>query len=286
MHLKGKKMTDFNEIRSEIQNETDRVAGTEKNISNIPITLRLSSPNFLTLTLIDLPGITRVPIGGQAEDIEKQIKNMILKFIQKKNCLILAVIPATSDLGKSDGLKLAQKVDKNGLRTIGVVTKLDLMPAGTDALDILENKVVPLKRGYVGVVNRSQDDINKNKDMGAALDAEDDFFKNHKHYGHIANRMGTRHLLLVLNQELGRHIQDHLPTFQDKLQREIVSLQKETKSIKELYPEDELAMLKMLHTIINQLKKDFDKEIGSLGAEPETRRLTCGSKINDVFYER
>lgn len=63
-----------------------------------------------------------------------------------------------------------------GIRTIGVITKLDLMDEGTDARDILENKLLPLRRGYIGVVNRSQKDIEGRKDINAALAAERKFF--------------------------------------------------------------------------------------------------------------
>lgn len=62
------------------------------------------------------------------------------------------------------------------MRTIGVITKLDLMDDGTDARDILENKLLPLRRGYIGVVNRSQKDIEGRKDIKAAMAAERKFF--------------------------------------------------------------------------------------------------------------
>lgn len=63
-----------------------------------------------------------------------------------------------------------------GMRTIGVITKLDLMDEGTDARDVLENKLLPLRRGYIGVVNRSQKDIDGRKDIKTALAAERKFF--------------------------------------------------------------------------------------------------------------
>ena len=68
----------------------------------------------LNLTLIDLPGLTKVPIGDQPVDIEAQIKGMIFQFIKKENCLILAVTPANTDLANSDALKLAKEVDPQG----------------------------------------------------------------------------------------------------------------------------------------------------------------------------
>ena len=68
----------------------------------------------LNLTLIDLPGITKVPVGDQPPDIEYQIREMIMQFITRENCLILAVTPANTDLANSDALKLAKEVDPQG----------------------------------------------------------------------------------------------------------------------------------------------------------------------------
>ncbi|XP_035170336.1 dynamin-2-like, partial [Oxyura jamaicensis] len=200
LHCKSKKFTDFDEVRQEIEAETDRVTGTNKGISPIPINLRVYSPHVLNLTLIDLPGITKVPVGDQPQDIEYQIKDMILQFISRESSLILAVTPANMDLANSDALKMAKEVDPQGLRTIGVITKLDLMDEGTDARDVLENKLLPLRRGYIGVVNRSQKDIDGKKDIRAALAAERKFFLSHPAYRHMADRMGTPHLQKVLNQ--------------------------------------------------------------------------------------
>ena len=140
---------------------------------------------MLTMTLVDLPGITRVPVGDQPKDIEKQIRNMILSYIKRDSCLILAVSPANSDLANSDALTLAQLVDPEGLRTIGVITKLDIMDRGTNARAYLKNEVVPLKLGYIGVVNRCQADITGKVSMEKARSAEGDFFESRKEYTDI-----------------------------------------------------------------------------------------------------
>merc|ERR1712212_1462953 len=137
------------EVRQEIAAETEREIGDNKGISRKPIHLRIYSPNVLNLTLIDLPGMTKVAVGDQPQDIEIQIRDMLLQFVTKENCIILAVSPANSDLANSDALKLAREVDPGAMRTIGVITKLDLMDEGTDARDILENKTLPLRRGYI-----------------------------------------------------------------------------------------------------------------------------------------
>ena len=59
-----------------------------------------------------------------------QIRDMINDYIKQENTLVLAVSPANQDLSNSDALKLARSVDPEGLRTIGVITKLDLMDEG------------------------------------------------------------------------------------------------------------------------------------------------------------
>ncbi|EDS39946.1 dynamin [Culex quinquefasciatus] len=238
LHQKGKKFSNFDEIRQEIEAETDRVTGSNKGISTIPINLRVYSPHVLNLTLIDLPGLTKVPIGDQPADIENQIKGMIFQFIRKETCLILAVTPANTDLANSDALKLAKEVDPQGVRTIGVITKLDLMDEGTDARDILENKLLPLRRGYIGVVNRSQKDIEGRKDIHAALAAERKFFLSHPSYRHIADRLGTPYLQKVLNQQLTNHIRDTLPGLRDRLQKQCLTLEKDVEQYKHFRPDD------------------------------------------------
>ncbi|KAJ2461456.1 vacuolar protein sorting-associated protein 1, partial [Coemansia sp. RSA 2424] len=140
LHLPGKKFFNFDEIRQEIVQDTDRKTGKNLGISPVPINLRVFSPNVLTLTLVDLPGLTKVPVGDQPKDIERQIREMIMTYITKPNAIILAVTAANTDLANSDGLKLARDVDPDGTRTIGVLTKVDLMDKGTDVIDILAGR--------------------------------------------------------------------------------------------------------------------------------------------------
>ncbi len=199
LHLPGKKFFDFDEIREEIVKETDKISGRNAGVSPMPINLRVYSPNVLTLTLVDLPGLTKVPVGDQPKDIEKQIKDMILKYIMKGNAIILAVTSANTDLANSDGLKLAREVDPEGLRTIGVLTKVDLMDVGTDVVDILAGRVIPLRLGYVPVVNRGQRDIENKKKISLALEAERNFFENHSAYKSKAQYCGTPFLARKLN---------------------------------------------------------------------------------------
>lgn len=113
-HLPNKMFSDFQEIKAEIEKETDRLTGTNKGISNKPIRLKIYSPHVLNLTLVDLPGMTRIPVGDQPRDIENQIRGMIMQFISNPNAIILSVTAANTDIANSDGINLAREVDPEG----------------------------------------------------------------------------------------------------------------------------------------------------------------------------
>lgn len=125
LHIKGQKFTNFDQIKAEISKETERVAGFGKGITDSPIGLRIYSPLVLTMTLIDLPGITHVPVGDQPPDVESLIKQMIISYIQPANSIILAVSAANEDLANSDAISVAREVDPEGIRTIGKLLRIN-----------------------------------------------------------------------------------------------------------------------------------------------------------------
>ena len=88
LHSPGHRFTEFDAVRREIEAETSRVAGLNKGISRLPIHLKIFSPNVLNLTLVDLPGLTKIPIGDQPTDIEKQIRSLVVEYIAKPNRFI------------------------------------------------------------------------------------------------------------------------------------------------------------------------------------------------------
>merc|ERR1711971_106309 len=287
LHCKGKKFMDFLSIMKEIEDETDRVTGTSKGISNLPINLRVYSPHVLNITLIDLPGMTKIAVGDQPTDIGAQINDMIMQFICRDTCLILAVTPANQDLATSDALQMARQADPEGHRTIGVLTKLDLMDEGTDARDVLENRLLPLRRGYVGVVNRSQKDIDGKKDIKAAVAAERKFFLSHPAYRHMADKCGTPYLQKQLNAQLTNHIRDTLPSLRDKLQRQMLGLEKEVEQYKYFQPNDPSIKTKAMLQMVTGLQNDFERAIeGSGSGNVNTLELSGGAKINRLFHER
>uniref|UniRef100_A0A2N9H060 Dynamin-type G domain-containing protein n=1 Tax=Fagus sylvatica TaxID=28930 RepID=A0A2N9H060_FAGSY len=227
LHLPKKRFTDFSMVRKEIQDETDRVTGKSKQISPVPIHLSISSPNVVNLTMIDLPGLTKVAVEGQPESIVQDIENMVRSYVEKPNCIILAITPANQDIATSDAIKLSREVDPTGERTFGVLTKLDLMDKGTNALDVLEGRSYRLQHPWVGIVNRSQADINKNVDMLAARRREREFFATSPNYGHLASKLGSEYLAKLLSKHLESVIKARIPGIASLINRSIDELEAE-----------------------------------------------------------
>ncbi|XP_028851416.1 dynamin-1-like protein isoform X2 [Denticeps clupeoides] len=279
LHCKNQIFTDFTEIRKEIQEETDRGSGDNKGIGNDPIYLKIFSPNVLSLTLVDLPGITKVPVGDQPEDIEIQVQEMILSFISNPNSIILSVSPATSDLATSDALKLAREVDPDGRRTLLVVTKLDLMDAGTDALEVLLGRVIPVRLGIIGVVNRSQHDLNTRKSVPDAAKDEQAFLQ--RHYPSLASRCGSRYLARTLSRLLMHHIRDCLPELKTRVTVLTAQYQARLNSYGQPV-EDPSAMLLQ---IVTKFASDYCNTIEGTARHIQTSELCGGARICYIFHE-
>ncbi|KAI5249755.1 dynamin GTPase [Aureobasidium subglaciale] len=282
-HIPGRRFYDFGEVKREIENETARIAGNNKGINRQPINLKIYSPHVLSLTLVDLPGLTKVPIGDQPGDIEKQTRNLITEYIAKPNSIILAVSPANVDLVNSEALKLARHVDPMGRRTIGVLTKLDLMDHGTNAMDILSGRVYPLKLGFIGVVNRSQQDIQGNKLLSDALSAERDFFRTHPAYRNMATRCGTQYLAKSLNTTLMGHIRERLPDIKARLNTLMGQTQQELASYGDVAFAGKEHRGSLVLQLMTRFATSFTSSIDGTSSEISTKELCGGARIYYIF---
>lgn len=278
LHTGDKRFENFNEIRDEIASETDRLAGTNKGITSDPIRLRVFSPHVLNLTLIDLPGITRVPVGDQPEDIETQIRTMVLEYINNPKCIILAVHAANTDLATSEALKLAREVDPNGNRTLAVCTKLDLMDHGTDAVDLLTGKIIPVKLGIIGVVNRSQQDITEGKPIEDALRDEQVFLR--KRYPSLSTRNGSTFLAQTLNKLLMQHIRDTLPVLRHDIATKLTVYETQLQALGEPIENKGPALLQML----TKFATSYCHKIEGTSRDIETNQLSGGARICYIFH--
>ncbi|GAY67599.1 hypothetical protein CUMW_257820 [Citrus unshiu] len=203
LHLPGKRFYDFSEIRREIQAQTDKEAGGNKGVSDKQIRLKIFSPHVLDITLVDLPGITKVP--------------------------------------------------------------LDIMDRGTDARNLLLGKVIPLRLGYVGVVNRSQEDIMFNRSIKDALVAEEKFFRSRPVYNGLADRCGVPQLAKKLNQILVQHIKAILPGLKSRISSALAG------------------QGALLLNILSKYSEAFSSMVEGKNEEMSTSELSGGARIHYIF---
>jgi len=279
LHCKDKVFTDWDEVRREIERETDRVAGANRGICPDPINLKFYSTSVLSLTMVDLPGLTKVAVGEQPDDIEDQIKSLILKFIQNPNSIILAVSPANMDMATSESLKIARDIDPDGRRTLAVITKLDLMDAGTDAIDILCGRVIPVKLGIIGVINRSQQDIIDKKDIKDAIKDEASFLQ--RKYPTLATRNGTPYLAKTLNRLLMHHIRDCLP----ELKTRVNVMASQFQTLLNSYGQEVVEKNTTLLQIITKFASSYVATLDGTARNIETSELCGGARICYIFHE-
>jgi dynamin 1-like protein len=112
---------------------------------------------------------------------------------------------------------MARSVDPDGDRTIGVVSKIDLMDEGTDALELLQGNLYPLKLGYFGVKCRSQKQIDDKVTIADAISREKEFFGRHPVYASYSDRLGIPYLSSSLNKILIHHIQRCIPSLNKQI---------------------------------------------------------------------
>jgi GTPase SAR1 family protein len=205
-HLKDKIFEDFGKLKDEINLQTERLAGKAKGVTAEPIVVKIEGPNCCTLSCVDLPGLTKIPVNGQPEDIETQIQELSQKFIENPNSIILALSAANNDIANSESLKLAMKIDQELERTLCVITKTDLYSGSNKHLEqLFKGKVLNLRHGFI------------------AVSCVESKFANEHHllsekYPILNKETFGRELLIrKLNQLLTKKLSDNVPTLRQKL---------------------------------------------------------------------
>ncbi|KAK7230412.1 mitochondrial fission protein, partial [Aureococcus anophagefferens] len=148
-------------------------------VSERAVRCTISSPSAPDLTLVDLPGLARVSVEGQSRDVPAVTKALAQRYAAPARTVILVVVPCNADLATAEALKLARDADPDGARTVGVLTKPDLMDPGTEGslAAILDGHVVKLAaHGWYVVLNRGQRALDARASVADALDRERTFF--------------------------------------------------------------------------------------------------------------
>ncbi|KFP97347.1 Interferon-induced GTP-binding protein Mx, partial [Haliaeetus albicilla] len=251
------------EVEKAIRQAQDVVAGTRGAISGELISLEIRSPDVPDLTLIDLPGIARVAVGDQPKDIGEQIKMLLKKIIGCKETLNLVVVPCNVDIATTEALKMAQEVDPSGERTLGILTKPDLVDRGTEEsiLNIIRNLVIPLKKGYMIVKCRGQQDIHNKVALAAAIQQERKFFETHKHFSVLMEerRATIPHLAEKLTNELVKHIIKTLPAVENQIREALQKTLQDLQKYRRGTPRTESEKLFFLTDLIKLFNQDISQ---------------------------
>ncbi|XP_040194996.1 interferon-induced GTP-binding protein Mx2-like [Rana temporaria] len=279
------KLKNPGEVEHEVRKAQDCMAGAGYGVSEELITLEVISPNVPDLTLIDLPGITRVALANQEADIGQKIKRMISKYIMKQETINLVVVPSNVDIATTEALEMAKIVDPSGQRTLGILTKPDLVDNGAeeDIVNIVRNLVYQLRKGYMIVKCRGQKEILNNVCLEDAIRNERAFFENHEHFSVLLNEgyATIPSLAEKLTIELVDHISQSLPTLEHQIKEKRRKAEERLKVIGTGVPESEMEKASCLINKIKHFGDELEKAVhgeedvskGSLKLFTSMRRL-------------
>ncbi|KAJ8352507.1 hypothetical protein SKAU_G00239830 [Synaphobranchus kaupii] len=254
---------DPDDVEKMIREAQDEMAGVGVGISDDLISLEISSPGVPDLTLIDLPGIARVAVKGQPENIGDQIKRLISKFIRKQETINLVVVPCNVDIATTEALQMAQGEDPDGERTLGILTKPDLVDKGTEetVVDIVHNEVIHLTKGYMIVKCRGQKEIKDKVSLSEATYKEKAFFQDHIHFSTLLEEgfATIPKLAEKLTLELVHHIEKTLPRLEQQIEAKLEETHAELDKYGDGPPQDPSARMYFLidkvtaftHDVIN-----------------------------------
>ena len=227
----GQNLTDFNLVQKTLYDLNMSIPSSQA-VSSIPIELRIHSPNVPDLSLVDLPGYIELSSMDQPDSLKEEIANLVEKYIKPPN-IILAVCSADVDLANSPALRASRRVDPLGMRTIGVVTKMDLVDPKHGA-DILTNKRYPLSLGYVGVVCKAAAKSREGTSLIQVRSAEDEglsgpvraqerafFGSNKEHFSREGVQVTTDHLKKRLMQVLEESMANSLSSISNNVALEL-----------------------------------------------------------------
>ncbi|XP_076609440.1 interferon-induced GTP-binding protein Mx [Chaetodon auriga] len=265
------------DVEKLIRQAQDEMAGVGSGISDDLISLEIASPDVPDLTLIDLPGIARVAVKGQPENIGEQIKSLIQRFITKQETISLVVVPCNVDIATTEALKMAQEVDPDGERSLGILTKPDLVDKGTEetVVDIVHNEVIHLKKGYMIVRCRGQKEITDKVSLGEAIEKEKAFFRDHVYFHTLYNEghATVPKLAEKLTLELVHHIEKSLPRLEEQIEEKLAQTCAELERYGNGPPSDAAERLVFLIDKVTA----FTQDAISLTTGEE---LKCGDRLN------
>lgn len=270
-------------ITNEIIRLTEQYAGSSKNVVDIPINIRVKSPNVPNLSVVDLPGMTNIALTdrGQPENIKENIEKMLSKYIKNPRTIILAIIPATIDVESDMGLGLIKTYDPQFRRTIGVLTKVDMLKDSNveNYLSGTISKNLQLGYGYFTVRNRSSEEV-KTLSVKEGYALESRFFSETEPYksSSYKDRMGSINLGNRLSEILLSHLRACLPVVMEEIKNLELSIETQLDEIGRDYPSTDVAKRTTMNILLHEFQREYNSSIKDRGA-----LHNAGARIAETF---
>ncbi|CAM4811195.1 unnamed protein product [Rotaria magnacalcarata] len=207
------KITDFSTIASKVIACTIKLTGNQHDVSALPIYLTVYKKSIQEdLTLIDLPGITRNPVGGQSKDIYEKTVKLIMRYIEPPTAIILHVIPSSVDFTTSESIKISKEYDPNGERQLIAASKIDKYDKG--------------------IGDKLQEEIDQNISFQHMRRREQDFFTSSKAFENVPPQyLGCEQLVKRFASIQQTRIRSTLPGILQELTDQIKQKKQELKQM-------------------------------------------------------
>lgn len=191
--------------------------------------IEVTGPTGLYLSIVDLPGL----IGGSEDDEAVELVGRVVdSYLKEPRTIILAVLPAESDIETQPIIRRARLFDKTGQRTIGIITKVDLINRGTEnrIAALLRNQgPIKMELGYFLMRNPSPDQLSTGVTTEQRHKKEQEHFQRPewKSLGLDSSRIGARALSSHCQILLEQHFEKEIPMMQNEIIKLIDSFQEE-----------------------------------------------------------
>lgn len=272
--------TDESRIEEDIIAATDEIAGHGKGISHTPLTLIVKKKGVPDLTMVDLPGITRVPVHGQPEDIYEQISAIITEYITPEESIILNVLSASVDFSTCESIRMSQRVDVTGQRTLAVVTKADRNPDGL--MEKVTANDVNVGLGYICVRNR----VGKESYEEARI-KEAKLFESHPLLSMVDKSMVgipvlAEKLVEIQSTIISKCLPEIVKKINDKLTGYVGELNKLPRKMTNV-AEAMTAFMRIISSVKESLRKILIR--GEFEEYPDVKSMHCTARLSEMLNE-
>jgi len=246
---------------------------SRNSFSEDTLRVEVSHPDWPQSTLVDLPGLIHSPNPGQSSADVRLVKDLVKRYMKRERSIILAVVSAGNDLANQEVLHLAQQIDPDGKRTLGVITKPDKTERGSEGekvmINLAKNELTKFKLGWQVLKNRGYE--SRECTMDERDQQESEFFESSP-WGRALEptQLGVGALRNRLSELLLDQIRSALPEVVTNIRKK---LNESEKSIEVLGPPRDTSPEKKKYLV--NISRDFQRIV---------QQSLVGDYLDDFFY--